>query len=268
MKRTGDLFERIVERDNLRLAFLKAVRGQRDRRDAQRFGQRLDHNLEEMTEQLLAGNCPLGRYRQFIIHDPKERIITAPCFAERVLHHDIRNVCEPIPDRWLIDDTYACRTGRGRVAALQRAQSFARPFPYFLKLDVRKYFDSISHDRLLERLALHGKAAAVQSLPPMLPGSPKREVGTLAPTGTDGKPSTESLRPACASFESGQDSARPTEPTAGSTGVADGVAKLCVRNGLRPVEMGRDGKSQVSPTGVEPVTFGSGEERRLQPFGT
>ena len=84
MKRTGNLFERIVERDNLRLAFLKAVRGKRDRRDAQRFAQRLDQNLEGMTEQFQAGNIPLGRYQQFLIHDPKERIITAPC---------LRNAC-------------------------------------------------------------------------------------------------------------------------------------------------------------------------------
>jgi hypothetical protein len=144
MKRTGNQFERIVERDNLRLAFLKALRGKRSRRDAQRFAQRLEQNLEEMAEQLRSGTFPVGRYQQFLIHDPKERIITAPCFAERVLHHGIMNVCEPILDRWLIDDTFACRTGRGRVAALQRAGRFARRFPYFLKLDVRKYFDYAS----------------------------------------------------------------------------------------------------------------------------
>jgi hypothetical protein len=153
MKRTGNLFEQIVDRDNLRLAFHKALRGKRARRDAQQFAQRLEQNLEEMTEQIAAGTYPLGRSHQFVIHDPKERIITAPCFAERVLHHGIMNVCEPILDRWLIDDTYACRTGRGRLAALQRTQSYARRFPYFLKLDVRKYFDSIPHGRLLERLS-------------------------------------------------------------------------------------------------------------------
>jgi RNA-directed DNA polymerase len=123
MKRTGNLFEQIVARDNLRLAFHKALRGKRARRDAQQFARRLDQNLEEMAEQVATGTYPLGRYQQFIIHNPKERIITAPCFAERVLHHGIMNVCEPILDRWLIDDTYACRTGRGRLAALQRAQS-------------------------------------------------------------------------------------------------------------------------------------------------
>src|SRR5262245_29622414 len=112
MKRTGNLFDRIVERDNLRLAFRKALRGKRDRRDAQRFAQRLDQNLEEMAEQLRAGSFPLGRYQQFISHDPKERIITAPCFAERVLPHGIMSACEPILGRGLIDDTYAYRDHR------------------------------------------------------------------------------------------------------------------------------------------------------------
>ncbi len=123
MKRTGNLLERIAERDNLRLAFHKALRGKRDRKDTQQYALRLDANLDEMARLLLAGTFPVGRYRQFIIHDPKERIITAPCFAERVLHHGLMNVCEPVFDRWLIADTFACRTGRGRLPALQRARS-------------------------------------------------------------------------------------------------------------------------------------------------
>ena len=97
---------------------------------------------------------PVGRFSQFVIHDPKERIITAPCFAERVLHHAVMNVCEPKFEQWLINDTYACRVGRGQGAALSRAQQFARRFPFFLKIDVRKYFDSISHEILLSRLDL------------------------------------------------------------------------------------------------------------------
>ena len=55
------------------------------------------------------GEFPLGRYRQFVIHDPKQRTLTAPCFAERVLHRAIMNVCEPVFERWLIDDNFACR---------------------------------------------------------------------------------------------------------------------------------------------------------------
>ncbi len=80
-------------------------------------------------------------------------MISAPPFAERVLHHALMNVCEPHFERWLIDDTFACRVGKGRDAALARARHFAGWFSFFLKLDVRKYFDSVPHDRLLERLA-------------------------------------------------------------------------------------------------------------------
>lgn len=152
MQRTGKLFERIIDRDNLRSACHKALLGKRSRADARSFTTYLERNLAEMAAQLESGEFPLGRFHQFVIHDPKERIITAPCFAERVLHHAIMNVCEPAFERSLIADTYACRVGRGRLAALDRAQQFASNFPFFLKLDIRKYFDSIPHEVLLARL--------------------------------------------------------------------------------------------------------------------
>jgi RNA-directed DNA polymerase len=184
MKRTGNLFQRIAERDNLRLAFHKALRGKRDRKDARQFALRLDAHLEDMTRLLLVGTFPVGRYRQFIIHDPKERIITAPCFAERVLHHGILNVCEPVFDRWLIADTFACRLGRGRLAALLRARQFARRFPFFLKLDVRKYFDSIPHDGLYERLARRFKDTRLLLMFRRIIGSFRGAAGRGIPIGS------------------------------------------------------------------------------------
>lgn len=152
MKRAGRLLEQIVERDNLRLAFHRAVRGKRDRPDAREFGARLELSLREMAIDVLSGEFPLGRCSQFTIYDPKERLITAPCFAERVLHHAIMNVCEPYFERFLIDDTFACRRGKGRIAALHRAMHFSRRFPSLVKLDIRKYFDSIPHEVLKDRL--------------------------------------------------------------------------------------------------------------------
>jgi RNA-directed DNA polymerase len=152
MKRAGNLFEQIAAWDNLRLAVASALRGKRGRPDARQFVGQLDTQLRIMREQLLSGTVPLGQCRQFVIHDPKERVITAPCFRERVLHHAVMNVCEPHFDRWLIDDTFACRRGKGRIAALLRARQFAHRFPFFLKLDIRKYFDSVSHEQLLARL--------------------------------------------------------------------------------------------------------------------
>ncbi len=152
MRKVGNLFEHVLERDNLRLGFAKALRGKRHRADARRFADNLDVNLKNMAGELRLGVFPLGRYSQFVIHDPKKRLITAPCFAERVLHHAIMNVCEPAFERWLIEDTFACRAGRGQSAALLRARQFAARFKFYMKFDIRKYFDSISHEILLSRL--------------------------------------------------------------------------------------------------------------------
>ncbi len=71
----------------------------------------------------------VGPYHQFTIFDPKERLITAPCFRDRVLHHAVTLVCEPVFERLLIADTFACRRGKGRIAAVERARSFARRYP-------------------------------------------------------------------------------------------------------------------------------------------
>jgi hypothetical protein len=152
MRRTGHLFERIIDRDNLRLALHQALRGKRSRPDARAFVAQLETNLEALRTSLARGDVVLGESHQFTIFDPKQRLITAPCFRERVLHHAILNVCEPVFERWLIDDTFACRKGKGRLAALERARRFAARNGYFLKLDVRRYFESIAHDILVARL--------------------------------------------------------------------------------------------------------------------
>lgn len=152
MRRTGHLFDRVVDRENLRVAVGKALRGKRSKADARAFVSDLDANLDEVGGLLMRGEFPFGSYHQFTIHDPKERLITAPCFRERVVHHAIMNVCEPVFERRLIADSFACRVGLGRPAALRRGMEFSRRFGFFLKLDIRKYFDSISRPILADRL--------------------------------------------------------------------------------------------------------------------
>ena len=152
MKRAGRLMERVLDRETLREAYARAARGKRTKRDAAAFGARLDENLAGLSRDLAEGTYTVGPYHQFTIFDPKERLITAPCFRDRVLHHALALVCEPVFERLLIADTFACRRGKGREAAVERAKQFARRYPWFLKLDIRKYFNSIDHERLLELL--------------------------------------------------------------------------------------------------------------------
>jgi hypothetical protein len=92
MKRAGNLFDAILDRDTLRQAVLRALRGKRDRAEARTFLADLDDNLAELAAGVRTGDYPLGVARQFVIRDPKERVITAPVFAERVLHHAVMYV--------------------------------------------------------------------------------------------------------------------------------------------------------------------------------
>jgi RNA-directed DNA polymerase len=125
MKRAGRLFDVIVNRQNLREATHRALRGKRAQPDAREFCETLDENLESLAKECILGTIRLGQAHQFWIRDPKPRLITAPCFRERVLHHAIMIPCEPVFERWLIDDTFACRVGRGRDKAITRATRFA-----------------------------------------------------------------------------------------------------------------------------------------------
>ena len=152
MKRVGDLYGAIAEPENLRLAFWKAQRGKAGKRDVLAFRQDLDARLGELRRDLLSGDVRVGEYKFFIVHDPKERLICAASFRERVLHHALMNVCGPVFERFQIHDSYASRTGKGTYAALARARCFTRRHGWYLKLDVRKYFDTVSHDVLKDLL--------------------------------------------------------------------------------------------------------------------
>lgn len=153
MRRAGGLWEIFLEPENFRWAFWRAARGKWHSPDVQRMSACLDDALHEMIEAVRSHRFPLGIYRRFKVFDPKERTIHAASFPERVLHHAIMNVCGPVFERRAIDDSYACRRGKGQYAALDRAVTYARHFRCYLKVDVRKYFDSVSHDVL--KILLH-----------------------------------------------------------------------------------------------------------------
>lgn len=155
MKRRGNLIEKIADMDNLCLAFWKAQRGKTHKYSVIEFQKNWNEKLLQIRGELLSGKVSVGKYNYFITYDPKERRICAADFRERVIHHAIMNICHDSFERVQIYDSYASRKGKGTYAALERAALFTKKYKWFLKLDVRKFFESIPHQivkKQIERL--------------------------------------------------------------------------------------------------------------------
>jgi RNA-directed DNA polymerase len=139
--------------ENLRLAYGYAARGKRGKQAAATFEYRLADNLLELQEELEARTYRPGAYYSFYIHDPKHRLISAAPFRDRVVHHALCNLMEPLFERGFIHDSYANRVGKGTHRALDRAQRFARRYRYVLQCDVEQFFPAVDHRVLREILA-------------------------------------------------------------------------------------------------------------------
>lgn len=183
VRRSGASLVDVARLDNLAAAFHRAARGKRYRADVQAFEQHLERELSRLGAELLAGTVEVGRFASFRIFDPKPRTIHAPCFRERVLHHALMAVIGPPLDRALVADTFACRTGKGSLAALERADAHARRFPWFVKTDVRRYFDSIRHDVLMRRLTRRLKDPGVLAIAARIIAAYHTAPGTGLPIG-------------------------------------------------------------------------------------
>jgi len=147
------LYAKIYGWDNLLLAYRKAGKGKRGKEPAARFEYHLEDNLVTLQNELRAKIYRPGVYSSFYIHEPKRRLISAAPFCDRVVHHALCNVIEPLFERRFIHDSYANRLGKGTHRALDRAQSFARRYRYVLLCDVRQFFPSVDHAVLRRTLA-------------------------------------------------------------------------------------------------------------------
>ena len=148
MKRHGHLFDKIVETQNLYLAARKSFRGKKFKYTAAPFYFNLENEILRIQCQLSDGSYRPSPYKIFKIYEPKERNICCAEFHDRVVHHAIMNVLEPIFEKRLIDATYACRAGKGTHVALKKSQSLVRKYGYYLKCDIKKYFESVDHQAL------------------------------------------------------------------------------------------------------------------------
>lgn len=149
MKRSNHLMDQILDRNNLYLAFWKARKGKNAFDYVEVYRNDLENNINELQSEIKNAQVLVGNYNYFKVYDPKERVICAADFRERVLHHALMNVCHETFEKYQIYDSYASRKGKGQYAALDRAMHYQKKCKWFLKLDVRKYFDSIDHGCLM-----------------------------------------------------------------------------------------------------------------------
>ncbi len=144
----------IYQWDNLYNAYCKAARGKRGRAPAARFEFHLEDNLILLQDELAAETYRPGPYVSFTIHEPKQRLISAAPFRDRVVHHALCQVIEPAFERSFIHHSYANRLGKGTHRALDTCQQWMRAYPYVLPCDIRQFFPSIDHAilrRILDR---------------------------------------------------------------------------------------------------------------------
>jgi RNA-directed DNA polymerase len=150
-----NLWPQLVRFDNLWMAYLAARRGKRGRPQIAAYELDAETRLLRLQERLDAGTYQPGRYRTFVVREWKRRLVSAAPFEDRIVHHALCQVIEPIWEARFIHDTYACRRGKGTLAALNRAQHFARSRRYVLSLDVREFFPSMDHALLRATLSRH-----------------------------------------------------------------------------------------------------------------
>jgi retron-type reverse transcriptase len=144
------LYEQIISFQNLLKASKLAQRGKRFKDSTARFNFYLENELWRLHQELAEKRYEPGRYRHFVIYEPKERLISAAPYRDRVVHHAIHNILEPVFDPTFIRDSYATRKGKGTHAAIDRLQWFSRKCAYVLKCDIKKYFPSIAHEVMMK----------------------------------------------------------------------------------------------------------------------
>lgn len=143
-----NLWTEIVSFENLLLASKKAQKGKRFKDSTALFNLNLEKELLKIQRQLMDKTYRPGKYKEFVVCEPVKRLISAAPYRDRVVHHALCNVIEPLFERAFIYDTYANRRLKGTHKAIDRFQGYMQKYRYVLKCDIKKFFPSIDHEIL------------------------------------------------------------------------------------------------------------------------
>lgn len=153
-------YQTICDYDWLEKAYRHARKGKRYRTEVLRFTDNLEGHLLNISREMLAETYRIGPYRHLWVYIPKKRLVMALGFSDRIVQWSVYQLLNPFYDRLFIEDSYACRVGKGSHKAADKLQYWLRqvdrkPGPgwYYLKLDISKYFYRVNHDILLQILS-------------------------------------------------------------------------------------------------------------------
>lgn len=153
MKRVGHVFDKIVSVDNLRRADIIARKGKLRTYGVREHDKKCEEHIQSLHEMLVNGTFKTSPYFVFKIYEPKERIIyRLPYYPDRIVHHAIMNILEPIWVGMFTTDTYSCIKKRGIHGCAKAVKRALHNDPdgttYCLKLDIRKFYPSVDHEIL------------------------------------------------------------------------------------------------------------------------
>jgi len=152
-----DLWKELCSYDNLSLAYKKARKHKTLKKYVQDFEKNLETNLLVLRSELLLKAYLPKPLETFIIRDPKTRKISKSDFRDRIIHHALCNIIEPIFEKTFLHDSYANRINKGALKAIERFEQFKRKVTknnhkkcYVLKADIKHYFETVNHNILMQ----------------------------------------------------------------------------------------------------------------------
>lgn len=159
-KKFDNLFELIVSEANIDNAYKKTQKGDmKYKRGSLRFSQDVTMNLSALRRRIVSGEYAPSEYHCFRVYEPKERLIYAPAFEDKIVQHMINNILKDIYKPCFIYDSYSCIEGKGTHACVDRIQHFLRrakrqygPKAFIVKMDIRKFFYSMDREILKQLL--------------------------------------------------------------------------------------------------------------------
>ena len=154
-KKVGNLFDKVLDIENLRSAFYKAAKGKHYQRRVRRIENNLDYYLHELQRMLESQTFTTSPYHTKTIYEPKVRIIyVLPFYPDRIVQHALMNIMEPYFESWFYDHSLACRKGKGIHSGSHMTMKYVKNYRYCLKGDFSKFYPSMRHD-FIKSLLVH-----------------------------------------------------------------------------------------------------------------